>query len=305
MRSAVRVELNGNWYLLLSLRQPFGGSPCPSEFAVVADIVTDTINDLLEDEEWDYKNIYSKAADDIPKCKPLPDEIPFHQARDISVKIHVAPKGKADVYVDDIITIAADIKDNLERITKAPVHDNLVADSLSRDNYFLNANTHKFFLHKSVPQKLPKNFHTKPLPKEISSYITSILQQLPENQQQSSHPKPSELARGSIGILTSIASEFGTYISMNSRDIKETQSYRDSHKRFKSAPSLKEIEQTWWREQSQPSSHMWHRLSGQTVGTIQDWTWMARLALCSKNSTKDIETQMDPRRNKKHSLCQQ
>ena len=53
--------------------------------------------------------------------QPLPDEIPFHQARDISVKIHVAPKGKADVYVDEIITIAADIKDNLERITKAPV----------------------------------------------------------------------------------------------------------------------------------------------------------------------------------------
>ena len=37
------------------------------------------------------------------------------------VKVHVAPKGKADVYVDDIITIAADIKDILETITKAPV----------------------------------------------------------------------------------------------------------------------------------------------------------------------------------------
>ena len=82
MRSAVRVELNGNWYLLLSLRQPFGGSPCPSEFAVVVDIVTDTINDLLEDEEWDYKNVYSKAADDIPKCNLCP-------TKSLSIKLEI------------------------------------------------------------------------------------------------------------------------------------------------------------------------------------------------------------------------
>ena len=32
-----------------------------------------------------------------------------------------ALKGKLNVYVDDIITIAADLGDNLERITKVPV----------------------------------------------------------------------------------------------------------------------------------------------------------------------------------------
>ena len=31
-------------------------------------------------------------------------------------------------------------------------HDNLVADSLSRENYYLNANTHNNFLHKCIPQ---------------------------------------------------------------------------------------------------------------------------------------------------------
>lgn len=75
----------------------------------------------MEVETWDYINVYSKAADDIPKCNPLPDDIPFHQARKLSVKIHLSPKGKADVYVDEIITIAADIKDNLKRIVNAPV----------------------------------------------------------------------------------------------------------------------------------------------------------------------------------------
>ena len=50
-RSTVRVKLNGDYYILLPLRQPFGGAPCPSEFAVIADLITDTINDLLEDDD--------------------------------------------------------------------------------------------------------------------------------------------------------------------------------------------------------------------------------------------------------------
>ncbi len=98
LRSAVWVELDEVWYLLVSLRQPFGGPPCPSEFAVAADIVTDTINDLFEDENWDYKKVYSEAAEKIPKSVPLPDDIPYHPARELSIKIHIAPKGKADVY---------------------------------------------------------------------------------------------------------------------------------------------------------------------------------------------------------------
>ena len=121
MRSAVRVKLNNTWYLLISLRQPFGGSPCPSEFAVAADIITDTINDSLQDASWDYRKTYSATADKIPSCNALPDNIPYHPTREMSVKIDPSSKGKADVYVDDIITIAVDIQDNLERITKAPV----------------------------------------------------------------------------------------------------------------------------------------------------------------------------------------
>ena len=56
--------------------------------------------------------------------------------------------------------------------------DNIVADSLSRDNYFMNTNTHTLFLKLTVPQQLPVNFKIKPLPKDICSLITSTLQQL-------------------------------------------------------------------------------------------------------------------------------
>ena len=120
-RSAVRVKLNERYFILLSLRQPFGGTPCPSEFAVVADIITDTINDLLEDEEWDHDLLYSKLVDKIPVEKGLSDNIPFHQVQEMSASIIIGENGKSDVYVDDIITIVVDINVNLQRIKKAPI----------------------------------------------------------------------------------------------------------------------------------------------------------------------------------------
>ena len=49
----------------LSLRQPFGGVPCPSEFAVIADVITDTINDLLDWKNWDHDKVNSEIADKV------------------------------------------------------------------------------------------------------------------------------------------------------------------------------------------------------------------------------------------------
>ena len=52
---------------------------------------------------------------------------------------------------------------------------NTVSDSLSRDCYFLSHKLHSNFLKKSVPSQLPSNFHIKPVPTEISCFITLIL----------------------------------------------------------------------------------------------------------------------------------
>ena len=51
VKSAVRIKIDGIWYLLISLRMPFGGSPCPNHFCLISDIICDTINDLLNCEE--------------------------------------------------------------------------------------------------------------------------------------------------------------------------------------------------------------------------------------------------------------
>lgn len=65
--------------------------------------------------------------------------------------------------------------------------------------------SHKTFLQLVVPQQLQQSFNVKPIPREISCFITTILQQLPDTQQQSPKQKPSELALGNVGTLSSIA----------------------------------------------------------------------------------------------------
>ena len=66
------------------------------------------------------------------------------------------------------------------------------------------------------------------------------------------------------------------------------------------APYLGEIIETWWKEQLQPPSHMWHRPSGQTTGETPDWTMMARLALSCKNSTEDTVIRTKQQASKRH-----
>ncbi len=120
-QSAVRVNIDGHWYIIISLRMPFGGAPCPSEFVLAADLIADTINDLLDDKKWNHKDTYFNMIHSIPNPIPLPDDIPYAEAREMTVDIPVGKNGKTDVYVDDFsITVGPDLDDTLERIIKAP-----------------------------------------------------------------------------------------------------------------------------------------------------------------------------------------
>ena len=166
---------------------------------------------------------------------------------------------------------------------------NQVADSLSRDAYYLSGKTHKQFLSATVPQQLPKNFHIKPLPNEITCWLLSTLQELPETVQWLKQQKPSELAVGNTGILTSIVSELQASSLTDSVNSIKISLCQGLPKPLGKAPSLQEIKQNWWKAQSQPPSHMWLRPSGQTTGKTQDWTRMARHAITCKNNSEDTK----------------
>ena len=120
LEAAVTVEIAQKKYIAIPLRMPFGGAPCPSEFALFSDMITDTINDLLKDKNWDNTTIFSDVIKDIPPPIPLPDNIPFSQAKPMRVELPDEDFGKADVFLDDIISCIVDKGDNLDRITKAP-----------------------------------------------------------------------------------------------------------------------------------------------------------------------------------------
>ena len=543
-RSVVRMEIDGEDLLLVSLRLPFGGASCPADFCLISDIITDVINDLLADPSWDHTAVKSSYVTVIPEAKALPMEIPFGQARDLSVDLPIETNGKADVYIDDIISCTVDINDNRERIRAAactvihaiahtaqgetflerqefiaddkndaeggpeeikiclgwqldtrrltvalPMHkyiawdkeleiahnsksisndtllsilgrlenaatviqplghflnnirslqmqaaekrhnvrmsaaaredlklarrflgkaregismnllsfrkpdlfhigdasehgmggfdssgrawrylipqhlrgrahinllefltqliglwlaieegrlqrhdcilamgdsttalgwlrrsnfredeesptewkakqraarkvahllldsdtllyrqwfrgkDNDIADSLSRDLYYLSPQSHERFLKLSSPSQLPANFQIRQLPAKICCFISSVLQQMPVQKQRLIQPSPSELARGNIGSLSYIASgSTPTCTSPTSTPSNEISSCQPSHKPCERDLSLQDIVSTWWKTQSSPPSHMWHRPSGQSTGQTRDWT---------------------------------
>ena len=120
LKSAVRVKLQGLYYILVSLRLPFGGSPCPSDFCLVSDVITDTINDLLASTTWNPDTVKSEYTKNIPNAKAQSVTVPFAVAKDLSVSLNCEPDSKADVFVDDIMSVTVDRKDNLKRLIAAP-----------------------------------------------------------------------------------------------------------------------------------------------------------------------------------------
>ena len=128
LRSAVRVRIKENWYILISTRLPFGGSSCPPDFCLLSDIMCDTMNDVLLCEEWDETKVSSKFSDFIPEDEEIDDNIPFGKAENMAIKIEPNDKGSFDVYIDDFIGVTVDIGNNKTRLKAVP---GLVIDAVS------------------------------------------------------------------------------------------------------------------------------------------------------------------------------
>ena len=92
----------------------FGGFPHPPEFVVIAHHMVYTINGLLADITWDHIKVSSNKVSRISDPVPLPDNISYGHARDISVYITFEKTWKTDVCANDLITISHDSGDNLE-----------------------------------------------------------------------------------------------------------------------------------------------------------------------------------------------
>ena len=76
-----------------------------------------------------------------------------------------------------------------------------MSDALSRDNDRDDDELTKK-LRTSVPSQVPKHFKIVPLPKEISLWLTSLLQKLPVKEQLRERHTRTKLGRGGDGKLT-------------------------------------------------------------------------------------------------------
>jgi len=106
-------------FLLVALRMTFGGAPCPSIWGVISETITDIGNSLLQNKFWIHSDLFDPISDQIDVPLSLPDSVPFHQSRELSVKVPDNDKGKVDIYIDDSIGVAPDIADAPSRVIRA------------------------------------------------------------------------------------------------------------------------------------------------------------------------------------------
>ena len=97
LHSGVQFDIDGIEYFLISLRLPFGGSPCPSEFCLLSDILTDTLNDLMHCKEWNAKTMHSNYVSKNAKCQKLASSIPFAEGKEMGITLVETEAYKEDV----------------------------------------------------------------------------------------------------------------------------------------------------------------------------------------------------------------
>lgn len=106
----------------IALRMTFGGSPNPSLWGNISESVIDLTNALLRCKEWDPTQLKSpiqhlvppKEENDEKRNKPLAQSLPL--AIDTEVNDDWP---RADIYIDDGISVAVDINDNVLRAATA------------------------------------------------------------------------------------------------------------------------------------------------------------------------------------------
>ena len=182
-----------------------------------------------------------------------------------------------------------------------PGDDNIVSDSLSRDNH-LTDDLLTNLLHKHVPHQLPPNFKIKLLPSKIVSWLSCLLAKLPVNTGRQVQHKMSKLAHGNDGQASSQQWKYKTIpSSSNSSHGSAPSSSVHSHKPCEKQHFLKEMSTPWLRERSVPPSTTWHRPSGLITGQTPKLMTEADCLAFFNNNTKVTRTSTATQNNKKRS----
>ncbi len=182
-----------------------------------------------------------------------------------------------------------------------PGRFNIVSDALSRDDDWSDEELTQI-LKSCAPSQVPEHFEIRQLPKEIVSWLTSLLLRLPVKEQLREKHTRTKLGRGidgSVGVEPSelVMMSFSTVSSEASEtNYSEPSPWLCVMDDFRDRMST-----PWLRAQSEIPFHLWHRPSESTTGRIQLGMRMASSADFYRGSFELSRTKTLTRCNKKRS----
>jgi hypothetical protein len=103
----------------MALWMTFVGSPFPSLWGYILETMADISNVLIKNKSWDPNKVFDPLSTTLPPPSSLPEDIPFHPARELAVPLPIDDEGKTNVYLDNAIGIAPDLKDIVTQVSHA------------------------------------------------------------------------------------------------------------------------------------------------------------------------------------------
>jgi len=182
-----------------------------------------------------------------------------------------------------------------------PGKENDVSDALSRDDDRSDEELTNI-LKTFVPAQLPNHFRIVPLPNEIVSWLTSLLQKLPVKGQLQERHMRTKLGRGADGPSTATPSGSSTTGSLT------TSQNTSGSSLLELSPWLcvedvfqDQLMTPWLKAQSEVPFHMWHRPSETMTGQTQRKTKTASLVDFYLASTGHSKTKTQTQSSRKPS----
>ena len=171
-----------------------------------------------------------------------------------------------------------------------PGVQNVIADALSRDDD-RDDETLTNLLISHFPEQVSSHFKIVQLPKEISVWLTSVLQKLPVREQLREEHTRTKIGRGNDSASTPSPLESTTIpTSTTSTGTNESESCALLRKQCEKAGFPAQLMKPWLNQLSEMPSHMWRRPSGTMTGETPPSTKTESLHAFYQDSTVPTET---------------
>ena len=175
---------------------------------------------------------------------------------------------------------------------------NNVADALTRD-WHLGNDELTFTLRSHFPEQMPENFRISPLPNEISSWLISLLLQLPVSEQLREHHMTTGLVPGDDG--SNGVSLLDVLNSSSTASVRSSKIFCLEHLQWLSEKdgSRGIALNHWLKGQSEVPSHVWYRPFGNREDRIPPKMQTTCLASFYQGSSGPIGMTAPKRFNKR------